>query len=297
VAPSEGEALYWFRRAAARGHAPAQRLLGLAYLAGHGLPSDAQGARAWLECAAEQGDPEAQFSLAQLLGAADAEALAGAGAGEGQNTGENAGPRWSGPALAWTLAAAEQGHVLAQVNLGNRYAFGRGVARDPQQALYWYRRAAEQGAAKAQFTLGVMYANGQEVRRDEAQAAEWYRRAAEQGDASAQNNLGVMYANGQGVPQDDAQAVHWYRLAAEQGHALAQYNLGGMYNSGRGVARDTVRSYMWMLLAADAGDPAASANKAIVARRLSQEQIANADDMRRRWRNARSYAGPERRAA
>jgi TPR repeat protein len=91
--------------------------------------------------------------------------------------------------------------------------------------------------------------------------------------------------------------VHWYRLAAEQGHALAQYNLGGMYNSGRGVARDTVRSYMWILLAADAGDPAASANKAIVARRLSQEQIESAIDMRRRWRSGRLYAGPERRAA
>jgi hypothetical protein len=140
-----------------------------------------------------------------------------------------------------------------------------------------------------------MYANGQGVCRDDVVAAAWYRCAAEQGDASAQNNLGVMYANGQGVPQDDAQAVHWYRLAAEQGHALAQYNLGGMYNSGRGVARDTVRSYMWMLLAADAGDPAAG--KAIVARRLSQEQIESAIDMRRRWQDARLYAGPERRAA
>jgi uncharacterized protein len=142
-----------------------------------------------------------------------------------------------------------------------------------------------------------MYANGQGVRRDEAQAAAWYRRAAEQGDASAQNNLGVMLANGQGVPQDDEQAVHWYRLAAEQGHALGQYNLGGMYNSGRGVARDTVRSYMWMLLAAEAGDPAAGANRAIVARRLSPAQIDSATDMRRRWQTARLYAGPERRAA
>jgi TPR repeat protein len=133
------------------------------------------------------------------------------------------------------------------------------------------------------------------VCRDEVVAAEWYRRAAEQGDASAQNNLGIMYANGQGVPQDDELAVHWYRLAAEQGHALAQYNLGGMYNSGRGVARDTVRSYMWMLLAADAGD--SSAGKSAVARRLSRPQIENAIDMRRRGRDARLYAGPERRAA
>jgi hypothetical protein len=123
-----------------------------------------------------------------------------------------------------------------------------------------------------------------------------------QGDASAQNNLGVMYATGQGVPQDDAEAVRWYALAAEQGHALAQYNLGGMYSSGRGVARDSVRSYMWMLLAADAGDPAASANKAIVARWLSPREIEDAEDLSRQWRaragaderRATSGAPPER---
>jgi TPR repeat protein len=134
-----------------------------------------------------------------------------------------------------------------------------------------------------------MYANGQGVCRNDAKAVEWYQRAAEQGDASAQNNLGVMYATGQGVAQDDAQAVRWYGLAAEQGHALAQYNLGGMYNSGRGVARDSVRSYMWMLLAADAGDAAASANKAIVARLLSQRQIEDAEDLSRQWL-ARAHA-------
>jgi TPR repeat protein len=98
------------------------------------------------------------------------------------------------------------------------------------------------------------------------------------------------------VEQDDALAVYWYQQAAEQGHALAQYNLGGMYNSGRGVERDTVRSYMWMLLAADAGDPAASANKAIVARRLSAREIEDARDLSRRWR-AGTLDREERRAA
>ena len=78
-------------------------------------------------------------------------------------------------------------------------------------------------------------------------------------------------------------AVFWYGQAAEQGHALAQYNLGGMYSSGRGVARDTVRSYMWMLLAAEAGDATASANKSIVARRLTPSEIGSALDLQRQW--------------
>jgi TPR repeat protein len=202
----------------------------------------------------------------------------------------SAGPR--------TTRAAKQGHVLAQYNLGNMYAHGRGVAgRSVRQALYWYRRAAEQGAANAQFTLGVMYANGQGVHRDEALAVEWYRRAAGAGRCQRPEQPGRHVRDRPGRAAGRRAGGVLVRLAAEQGHALAQYNLGGMYNSGRGVARDSVRSYMWMLLAADAGDPAASANKAIVARRLSQEQIASADEMRRQWQNARSYAGPERRAA
>jgi TPR repeat protein len=106
-----------------------------------------------------------------------------------------------------------------------------------------------------------------------------------------------MYANGQGVDQDDAMAVYWYQQAAEQGHALAQYNLGGMYNSGRGVERDTVRSYMWMLLAADGGDETASANKSIVARRLTPSEIGWALDMTRQWQVAHRGNSLERRPA
>jgi hypothetical protein len=52
---------------------------------------------------------------------------------------------------------------------------------------------------------------------------------------------------------------------------------------------------MWMLLAADAGDPAASANKAIVARRLSAREIEDAQDLSRQWR-ARSPEREEGRA-
>ena len=100
-----------------------------------------------------------------------------------------------------------------------------------------------------------------------------------------------MYANGQGVPHDDGLAVFWYGQAAEQGHALAQYNLGGMYSSGRGVPRDAVRSYMWMLLAADAGDETASANKSIVARRLTPSEIGSALDLSRQWQISHGSLG------
>ena len=48
---------------------------------------------------------------------------------------------------------AEQGHKIAQNNLGNAYYLGDGVARDPARAAYWFEKAAAQGHADAQCDL------------------------------------------------------------------------------------------------------------------------------------------------
>ena len=93
----------------------------------------------------------------------------------------------------------DRGDARAQNELGERYANGRGVARDDPEAGRWYRRAAEQGNASGQVNLGFMYRAGRGVQRDYEEAVRWFRRAAEQGNASGQYSLGVMYANGRGV--------------------------------------------------------------------------------------------------
>ncbi|MFM5161326.1 tetratricopeptide repeat protein, partial [Aeromonas veronii] len=93
---------------------------------------------------------------------------------------------WSKEPLVAVQQAAEQGLAVAQLNLGVRYATGRGVAQDDKQALAWTRKAAEQGHADAQFNLGVMYATGRGVAQDASQAVAWYHKAAAQGHADAQ---------------------------------------------------------------------------------------------------------------
>ena len=90
------------------------------------------------------------------------------------------------------------------------------MPKDDAQAVTWYRRGAEQGHVVAQYNLGERYYDGKGVPKDEEQAAAWYRKAAEQGHARAQNNLGVMYNCGWGVPEHHPQAVAWFRKAAEQ---------------------------------------------------------------------------------
>ena len=76
------------------------------------------------------------------------------------------------------------------------------------------RQMAQWGNAKAQYNLGMKYAQGRGVPKDDQQAAAWYQKAAEQGMAYAQTALGTMYEQGIGVTQDDQQAAAWYKKAA-----------------------------------------------------------------------------------
>ena len=73
--------------------------------------------------AAEEGNPEAQFSLGELYE-------------EGQLISEDFAQTVES-LLEWYGRAAEQGHVDAQFNLGRMYADGEGVAQDYVLAHMW----------------------------------------------------------------------------------------------------------------------------------------------------------------
>ena len=92
------------------------------------------------------------------------------------------------------------------------------------EAVRWYRLAADQGHALAQSNLGIMYGEGRGVPQNYAEAVKWYRLAADQGHARAQLNLGAMYAKGQGVPEDYVRAYMWFILAAAQDNQNAVRN-------------------------------------------------------------------------
>jgi len=105
------------------------------------------------------------------------------------------------------------------------------------------------------------------------------RRLANDGDASAQYNLGVMYADGEGVPQDDKEAVKWYRMAADQGNATAQNNLALIYARGNGVPQDYREAYAWLSVAKANGQELAEKNLGIIKKKMTKEQIAEAQSL------------------
>jgi TPR repeat protein len=161
-------------------------------------------------------------------------------------------------------------------------AYQRG---DFAAALRLFQPLAEQGDASAQSNLGVMYEQGRGVAQNYREAMRLFRLAAMQGDASAQSNLGVMYYTGQGIAQDFREAMRWYRLGAGQGNAEAQFNLGVMYDQGRGVPQDPLRAHMWFNLAvsqsSEENGKLAIKNRDIVTRRLTREQLFQAQEMAR----------------
>ena len=113
------------------------------------------------------------------------------------------------------------------------------LAQDEQSELERITAAAERGDPKAQVRLGERYAQGKGVAKDLTKARYWYAEAAEQGDRAGQHNLGIYYAHGLGGERDLEKARYWFIQAAVQGLAFSQAELGQMYFEGAGGGETT----------------------------------------------------------
>jgi TPR repeat protein len=135
------------------------------------------------------------------------------------------------------------------------------------------------GAARYQFQLGRSLHRGERFE----EAVVYYQQAGLQGHVLAQKSLGFTFANGLGVTQDYAKAAQWHHMAADQGDADAQHNLGFLYASGRGVEADFVQAHMWYNIAAAHGSGDAAENRDLLARNMTERQIAEAERRALEW--------------
>lgn len=251
------------RNRAKKGDAEAQRILGMRYKEGLGLPQDTSEAVRLFGLAADGGDVIASSILGGLY-------MSG---GEGGVPKVRSSCRsskrhygglhllipcccvWQDHAEAVRLLrlAASKDHADAQMRLGEAFAYGWGVPQDFAEAARQYRLAANQGHTIAQRLLGEAHHLGKGVPRDDAEAARWFRLAADKSDAPAQTSLGALHLQGLGVSQDTKEAIRLFRLAAEQGDANAHFNLGVCLNKGEGVPQDCLESVRLFRLAAEQG--------------------------------------------
>ena len=119
---------------------------------------------------AEQGDPDAQFNLAQAYRL-----------GRGVPTNLAA-------AQIWLERAAVQGHVDAQTTLG-LLLFQSG---DKANAMKWLKASADKNDPRALLVYGTALFNGDSVTQDAAQGYALVSRAAAQGLAPAKSTLAEM---------------------------------------------------------------------------------------------------------
>ena len=69
------------------------------------------------------------------------------------------------------------------------------------------------------------------------------------------------------------------KALAEKGDARAQVNLGMRHYKGEGVLEDYVTAYAWMNIAAAKGNATAKENKGIMAKEMTPDQIAKAQEL------------------
>jgi len=182
-------------------------------------------------------------------------------------------PDTIGPALR---AAALKGDATAAYEIATRFADGKGVAQNLDEAAKWFDRAAQAGVVPAIFRLGTFFEKGLSVRKDADIARRYYLRAAERGSAKAMHNLAVLDADGGGKGANYKSAAQWFRKAAEHGVADSQFNLGILYARGIGVDQNLAESFKWFSLAAAQGDSDAARKRDDVAKRLDPQSLAAA---------------------
>jgi TPR repeat protein len=262
VARDVAQAVALRRDAAELHNARAEAELAHHYYIGEGVPRDVSRAVFWGGRAAGKGNAEGQYVLASIYA----------------DYAHDRDREWLQKAAELYMAAARQGHELANLQLGKLYLSGKGVEQNQvfgtihvmaaarkgnveavyQLALLQSRgtiskdaaqpyldlaeKTADEGLVGSQVLMGQLYLDGIARAVDLPKAAAYFRRAAEAGDGLGQVYLAQMLHLGKGMPKDVAEAARWYALAAEQQIALASSNLGGMYEQGVGVPQDYAKA-------------------------------------------------------
>jgi TPR repeat protein len=141
----------------------------------------------------------------------------------------------SGKAAKYFKIAANNGNLMAMVNLARCYSDGTGVAQDRGQAAQWFKRSADAGSAVGCAAYGRCLRLGIGVPVDFVCAREYLIKGAMMEDCQCYGDLAHMYVKGEGGRKDYEEAFKYFRLAAGKGLPSAIFELGRMHETGKGV--------------------------------------------------------------
>lgn len=175
-------------------------------------------------------------------------------------------------ALHYLRRACRLRHDLACVFLGNFYAEGRGVLKDPRVAHALYGQACQAGEPLGCTWLGRSFESGAAGYKGAGNAHEYYAKACKRGEPSACSGLAVLYLRrGRKIAAKSATSeyerdqraraskAHFTtaRLKAYRACALGQPEacavLGTLHSEGLGVAPDPKLARAYFAAACEGG--------------------------------------------
>lgn len=256
---------YWFSKAAKSGNAQAQYELGRLYQQGLIVPRDLSKSKQWYKRASLNGHSAAQYEFAEILITED-----------GRRNKDNP------DAVKWLAAASKQGHLKANLRLGDAYAneyYGlskndelarkftsvagneyraRAIGGDSQSQVLWADLLYEHELGK--YVEGYSFVDED---LDDELALEWYLKAADQGNTDAMLALGAyhnllnfyrtQWDRGLALPSEYEKAFQWLSKAANLGNLESMLWLERLYREGEGTQKDLQKSFEWSLRSAKAG--------------------------------------------
>lgn len=231
----EGQALFWYSKAAQNGSAAAQAKVKEAATQNPALLAEVERFMQNLQ-AAEKEDPQAMMQVAQAYRAGEPVVQDGA------------------VALDWYQKAWDKSdHSLAGValELSDMYYQGEGTEPNAEKSAEFLGKAAELKDPQAQYMLGEAAYTDDPARLEDAFA--WFSNAAAQGHVKAQYMTGFMLLQGQGTAKSVPLAIRFFEQAAEQNEPSAQYVLGQIYLKGLGVRRSPRQGRAWLEKAVENG--------------------------------------------
>jgi TPR repeat protein len=281
--------------AAATGNVLALSQFGVLYEEGRGVDKNPEKAIDWYRKAADQGDAASMAGLARLLPRSDPQganylrraALAGNADAQyalGLEIAARGEDKFLAESHEWLLKSAQQGHIGAQIAVGQQFLEGKVVKSDAAQGADWLERAARSGNPVANFMVGRIYhARGRssdeaarkhffvaanaghreaqflygklladsKTNEEKREAAEWLEKAWAAGHVEAANRLGELLREPVDGLQQPARARAFFLSAAQKGNVDAMYNFAEMQHAGVGGEKDAFDALKWYGRAAD----------------------------------------------
>lgn len=165
------------------------------------------------------------------------------------------------------LAAAAKGTTEQILKVAEVFVSGdENAVRDPIEAARLFKIVSEKTTdKKLQLDLARRFALGRDIAPNRDEASRLYRSAAEGGDPETALEVALAFGKGEGVYINPADAAKWLKVAATSKVPLTLIAVADAFGDGKIVPKDTAAAARALQAAGEAGSPA---QKLVVARQF-----------------------------